>query len=383
MFSKRLPGDLTDSPFFEALSLAKKAEAYIDLTVSTPLAVGLAPNLISAIFQTQDRWTIWDPSACGATFARDAVAKYYAERGGSFSPEEILLTASTSEAYSIIFKTFCNAGDTVLTPLPGYPLLDTLAGLEYLQCYPYFLKQRGNRWVLDEDSLLSAPETAKIFLLVSPHNPTGYCISEREWKTVLDFCAERKMIIVVDEVFGDYLHDAKVARSWLWDATNVPVFWLNGLSKTVGSPELKLGWIAYHAGVNQNAVKRALEYVADAYLSVSSTAQALAEPLLANSLEYQKSIQIRLQNNLATLRHAFPDTKMFPNVQGGWYAAIHIQGADDEVLTLQLLAEAHVLVQPGFFFDFNTDGWIVISLLAEESLFSKGVTAIQKFLSLH
>jgi len=380
MFSKRLPEDLTESPFFEALSLAKKAEAYIDLTVSTPLAVGLAPNLTPAISQTQDRWATWDPSACGATFAREAVAKYYAERGGTFSPEEILLTASTSEAYSIIFKTFCDAGDTVLTPLPGYPLLDTLAGLEYLQCYPYFLKQRGSHWALDEDTLLSAPDTAKIFLLVSPHNPTGYCISEREWKTVLDFCAERKMIIVVDEVFGDYLHDVKVARSWLWDATEVPVFWLNGLSKTVGSPELKLGWIAYRAGVNQNAVKRALEYVADAYLSVSSTAQALAEPLLANSLEYQKSIQIRLQNNLITLRHAFPDTKMLPNVQGGWYAAIHIQGADDEELTLQLLTEAHVLTQPGFFFDFNTDGWIVVSLLAEESLFSKGVTAIQKFL---
>lgn len=384
MLSKRLPEDLTDSPFFEALSSAKKANAYLDLTVSSPLTAGLAPDLNRAVSQTQDRWVTWEPSACGALFAREAVVQYYAERGGTFSPEEILLTASTSEAYSIIFKTFCDAGDTVLTPLPGYPLLDTLAGLEYLQCYPYFLKQRGDHWALDEETLLSAPDTAKILLLVSPHNPTGYCISEREWKTVLDFCAERQMVIVVDEVFGDYLHDAKTVRSWLWNSAEVPVFWLNGLSKTVGSPELKLGWIAYRAGIHQEKVKRALEYVADAYLSVSSTAQALAEPLLSNSLEYQKSIQIRLQNNLTTLRKVFPDTQMFPKVQGGWYAAIHIQDADDEVLVLRLLQEAQVLTQPGFFFDFNTDGWIVISILAEESLFSKGVTAIQNFLrSLH
>jgi aspartate/methionine/tyrosine aminotransferase len=379
MFSKRLPGDLTDSPFFEALSSAKKACTYVDLTVSSPLAAGLAPDLDKAIFATQSRWNLWNPSSSGADFAREAVVRYYAERGGIFTAGQILLTAGTSEAYSIIFKIFCDPGDTVLTPVPGYPLLDTLAGLEYLQCYPYFLKQCGDQWTIDPDSLLSAPETSKILLLVSPHNPTGHSVSEAEWKTILDFCAARQLVLIVDEVFGDYLYDNKGTRSFRWESSDVPVFWLNGLSKTVGSPQLKLGWIAYRGGSHQEKVKRALEYVADAYLNVSSTAQSLAVPLLANSLEYQKKIQTRLQHNLTTLRKVFPDTQIFPRVQGGWYAALHIQDADDEKLTLRLLKEAQVLIQPGFFFDFNEDGWIVISLLAEKTLFSKGVMAIQNF----
>jgi len=330
------------------------------------------------------------------------VSEYYRSRGGNFTPEQILLTASTSEAYSILFKAFCNPGDAILTPVPGYPLLDTLAELENLECYPYFLKLRREkagkercgdfRFVLDTDSLLSAPANAKILLLVCPHNPTGHSVSLPEWKEVVRFCEERNLVLVVDEVFGDYRFSEDVRRSWEYVSVlrhpersaakskdpvppKCPIVWLNGLSKICGSPQVKLGWMAVYAPEEmRESIHETLEYVADAYLSVSAPAQALAAPMLKQSAAYGTQISERLRQNLAALREKFP-SKYCPEILGGWYAAIRL-GGDDEEQTLRLLKEKHVLVQPGFFFDFDEDGWIVISLLQEPSVFAEGLKRI-------
>ena len=515
MFSSRLPKDLNPSPFFAELEAAKaevraeiaacaervagaeiaKADAcegmgdvrkdcanFIDMTVSSPLRVGLPFDLQPAVDDARHDFGTWVADAAGRREAREAVAEYYRERGGWFSAEQILLTASTSEAYSILFKTFCDPGDAILTPMPGYPLLDTLAQLEHLECYPYFLELkreerkrsladlreavRGDsrenkanacecenessarktsrnifRFAIDTDSLLSAPDNAKILLLVSPHNPTGHCVSEKEWNEIVSFCEQRNMVLVVDEVFGDYAIDPKVRRSWEYirrenglrptderrencgsgrensevcretllchperstecevegsrqvaaeamdeysetgsgadnNASSLPkcpIFWLNGLSKTVGSPQLKLGWMAFYAPEDQfEPIRAALEFVADAYLSVSAQAQALARPMLKHAAAYEAAIRERLQANWATLRAAFPE-KYCPEVLGGWYAALRL-GDDDEQLTLRLLREKHVLVQPGFFFDFDEDGWVVVSLLQPPEIFAEGV----------
>ncbi|MCQ2121029.1 MAG: pyridoxal phosphate-dependent aminotransferase [Fibrobacter sp.] len=405
-FSKRLPKDLDPSPFFAELEKAKAkalvmptsaetasdktAPDFIDMTVGSPLKVGLPFDLGPAVDAARGEFGTWVPDAAGRMSAREAVAEYYKARGGWFSPEQILLTASTSEAYSILFKTFCDPGDVILTPMPGYPLLDTLAQLEHLECYPYFLKlarEKEFRFMLDTDSLLSASEKAKILLLVSPHNPTGHCVGEREWNEVVHFCEERNLILVVDEVFGDYGFSDKVRRSWEYlkagarslspkEGPRCPIFWLNGLSKTVGSPQLKLGWMAFYAPAEQfEPIRAALEFVADAYLSVSAPAQALAVPMLANAAMYEASIRERLRVNWKVLRSAFP-SKYCPEVLGGWYAAIRL-GEDDEKLTLQLLREKHVLVQPGFFFDFEEDGWVVVSLLNPPEVFAEGVARLQ------
>ena len=391
--------DLTPTPFFAELERAKSdvlkdAAAgglpLIDMTVSSPLRVGLPFDLEPAVDSVKRDFNLWDTNPAGALKAREAVAKYYQERGGSFSADQILLTASTSEAYSILFKAFCNPGDAILTPVPGYPLLDTLAELENLECYPYFLKlsrsgagkeRRGDfHFTLDTDSLLSAPANARIFLLVCPHNPTGHSVSLSEWKEAVRFCEERNLLLVVDEVFGDYSFDASVRRSWQFlaqgsEKPRCPIVWLNGLSKVCGSPQVKLGWMAVYAPeAMRESIHETLEYVADAYLSVSSMAQALTAPLLAESANYEKRIQERLQQNLAVLREKFP-SKYCPEVSGGWYAVVRL-GDNDEELTLRLLREKHVLVQPGFFFDFEEDGWIVISLLQECSVFAEGLRRI-------
>lgn len=430
MLSSRLPKDLSPSPFFAELERAKAdvlAECagantlpFIDMTVSSPVKAGLPIDLNAAVDEGRESFGSWNPDAAGWKSAREAVVEYYRERGGNFDAGQIILTASTSEAYSVLFKAFCDPGDVILTPMPGYPLLDTLAQLEHLECAPYFLKLRREnarklatderregaafRFVLDSDSLLAAPERAKILLLVSPHNPTGHCISREEWNEAVRFCEENHLILVVDEVFGDYAFSDKVSRTWQYvfnknviarnEATKhsrndnsarenscdngpkCPIFWLNGLSKTVGSPQLKLGWMAFYAPRDQfEPIRAALEFVEDAYLSVSAPAQALARPLLANSAVYEARVKERLLANWQTLREAFP-SKYCPEVLGGWYAVVRL-GEDDEELTLRLLREKHVLVQPGFFFDFDEDGWVVVSLLAPPEQFKEAVSRMQ------
>jgi len=414
MLSSRLPKDLSPSPFFAELErvkasvLAECAVAdgrvgnagrlpFIDMTVSSPVKAGLPIDMDVAVEAARKDFGCWNPDAAGWMSAREAVAEYYRERGGNFDAGQIILTASTSEAYSVLFKAFCDPGDVILTPMPGYPLLDTLAQLEHLECAPYFLKLKreqkrkgdprteagmtsGFRFVLDTDSLLSAPEKAKILLLVSPHNPTGHCVSRTEWNEVVSFCEQHNLILVVDEVFGDYGFSDDVRRSWTFLADSkpkCPIFWLNGLSKAVGSPQLKLGWMAFYAPEEQfEPIRAALEFVEDAYLSVSAPAQALGTALLKQSAAYEARVKERLLANWKTLREAFP-SKYCPEVVGGWYAAIRL-GEDDEELTLRLLREKHVLVQPGFFFDFDEDGWVVVSLLQEPALFKEAVARLTR-----
>ena len=446
MLSSRLPKDLSPSPFFAELERVKaqvSAETargeglpFIDMTVSSPVKAGLPVEMDAAVESARSGFGCWNPDAAGWKSAREAVVEYYRERGGNFTAGQILLTASTSEAYSVLFKTFCDPGDVILTPMPGYPLLDTLAQLEHLECAPYFLQLRREnarklatderregaafRFVLDTDSLLAAPEKAKILLLVSPHNPTGHCISREEWNAAVRFCEENDMVLVVDEVFGDYAFSDKVKRTWeyvfglcppepslsqsspsksfstegresihcrfndFWDAggndlinlpedgPKCPIFWLNGLSKAVGSPQLKLGWMAFYAPREHfEEIRAALEFVEDAYLSVSAPAQALGMSLLPKASAYEAQVKDRLLANWQTLREAFP-AKYCPEVLGGWYAVVRL-GEDDEELTLRLLQEKHVLVQPGFFFDFDEDGWVVISLLQEPAIFKEAV----------
>ena len=430
MLSSRLPKDLSPSPFFAELERAKAdvlAECaganslpFIDMTVSSPVRAGLPIDMDAAVEAARKDFGCWNPDAAGWMSAREAVAEYYRERGGNFDAGQIILTASTSEAYSVLFKAFCDPGDVILTPMPGYPLLDTLAQLEHLECAPYFLELRRKtkrlqgesrtdklacrydraaapdaegvkderrktcggefRFVLDTDSLLSVPEKAKILLLVSPHNPTGHCVSRTEWNEVVSFCEQHNLILVVDEVFGDYGFSDDVRRSWTFLADSkpkCPIFWLNGLSKAVGSPQLKLGWMAFYAPEEQfEPIRAALEFVEDAYLSVSAPAQALGISLLPKSAAYEARVKERLLANWKTLREAFP-SKYCPEVVGGWYAAIRL-GEDDEELTLRLLREKHVLVQPGFFFDFDEDGWVVVSLLQEPALFKEAVARLTR-----
>lgn len=381
MLSRRLPSDLAPSPFFRKQQELRLAGSLIDLTLGSPLHAGLRIDLPTALqaVSAQDSWQGYHPAAQGSSTTRSAIAQYLAQQQGSaVDPESIWVTASTSEAYTALFKIFCDPGDSILVPLPGYPLLDALAGLEHLHCHPYFLREVASGWEIDLDSLHSLPERTRMLLVVAPHNPTGHTPSPAEWSALLTFCQEHALVLVIDEVFSAYRFNAAAHPVWVPPVPSpVPVFRLDGLSKSVGQPQLKVGWMqATLPPRRHEEITHALEYVLDAALSVSSLSSALCPPLLQQAQAFQQKLRERLYNNYRTVLELLGPWAHVPPASGGWYQCVRLPDIDDEIFSLALLEQQRVLVQPGFFFDFDQEDWIVLSLVPDEAVFRTGVERI-------
>jgi len=304
--------------------------------------------------------------------ARAAVSEYYS---GRVSPDRILLTASTSEAYAFVFKLLADPGDEVLVPRPSYPLFDFLAALEAVRVVQYPLVHHGN-WTIDFDALARAitPRTRAI-VLVNPNNPTGSFLKKAELAELITLSRDHSLAIISDEVFSDYLLDADplLVRS-LTDVTEVPTFCLSGLSKVAGLPQLKLGWI-----VTSGQAFERLELIADTYLSVSAPVQWAAPVLLGLRVQLQDQILARVRANRAFLGSQIGQSSPWRLLatEGGWYAILEAPRIHtEEEWALSLLAADGVLVQPGFFFDFEREAFLVISLLTPEEVFREGVRRI-------
>jgi aspartate/methionine/tyrosine aminotransferase len=295
--------------------------------------------------------------------------------------EDLLLTASTSEGYGLLFKLLGDPGDEVLVPSPSYPLFEWLARLEGLAARPvpsYF----HDRWHLDLGALEAAvsPRTRAV-VVVNPNNPTGHFLSKTEWTALTGLCAERDLALLVDEVFADYALEPpgdRLATALLDPEPPCPVFILSGLSKVAALPQLKLGWIAVRGpGAAQHL--EALAFLADQYLSVSAPVQAAAPTLLALAPAIRDQVRTRLRANLAALDAALaphPRLSRLP-VEGGWSVLLRRPAVDaDELCALRLLEEASTLVHPGSFFDLPGDGHLVLSLLTPEQHFTEGLQRI-------
>jgi hypothetical protein len=351
----------------------------LDLTESNPTAAGFAyPSdaILSAL--ADPRSLRYEPGAAGLPAARDAVSAYYA---GSVSPERILLTASTSEAYAFVFKLLADPGDEVLVPSPSYPLFDYLAALDSVRVIQYPLVY-NSAWSIDFDALSGSvtPRTSAI-VLVNPNNPTGSFLKRSELARLIALCLEHNLALISDEVFADYLLDerAPVVRS-LTAIDEVLTFCLSGLSKVAGLPQMKLGWIATGGPSRhrEQAFER-LELIADTYLSVSAPVQWAAPALLGLRGGLQAQILARVRANRAFLASQIGDASPWKLLatEGGWYAVLEaprIHSEEDWVLSL--LTEDSVLVQPGFFFDFEKEAFLVLSLLTAEDVFREGVGRI-------
>ena len=369
LYLRKMP--LAPSPFsLKKQSLLKElGKNIIDLTISSPMQAGIAFDIADDLryLAENPNWQFNPPDACGQLYAREAIAKYNEASGQRpIGCEDIFVTSSSSESYSALFQVFCKKGDSVLAPVPGYPLIDTLAELAELKTHPYFLKPNIDRWEIDLDSLDSAPPNAKILLLIAPHNPTGHIPSKKEFERILQFCEKNKLALIIDGVFQAYnLKDNSPLSTLHSQLPNqVPIFILDGLSKAAGLPHIKVGWI--HAIVPEKAkqhIYNALEYVLDSQLNCSYLSQALCARVLPRAGEFQKRVIERLKTNLALLSDYFSKmgAEIIPSA-GGWYQSFYFPGADDEELCLRLLKEKHFLTHPGFLFDFE-DGWLVTSLL--------------------
>jgi hypothetical protein len=348
----------------------------LDLTESNPTHAGLAytPDLLAPL---ADRKGLrYDPDPRGIAAAREGVAGYYAKRGVQVPIDRILLTASTSEAYSYLFKLLADPGDDVLVPRPSYPLFDYLAALESVQVRPYPLRYDG-AWHIDFEALeqVLSPRTRAI-VVVNPNNPTGQYLKRAELERLDSLCASRGIAILSDEVFCDYAHGEDSQRVWtLAGEHGALTFSMSGLSKISGLPQLKLGWIVVNGEKAREACER-LEWISDTYLSVATPVQLALPSLLASPV--QQEIQVRIAENLHWLQQTVRGTALnVLRVEGGWYAVAQVpRTRSEEEWVLTLLEHDNVLVQPGFFYDFESEAFLVLSLLTDSSQFQEGVRRI-------
>jgi alanine-synthesizing transaminase len=357
MFSRRLAWDAAANTLSELVAWKRaRGERVLDLTESNPTHAGFKyPRIVF----DDPRMMSYDPAPLGMVSARERIAQEY-----NVSVERVVLTTSTSEAYSWLFKLLCNPGDEVLVPRPSYPLFDYLAALESVALRPYHLRYHEG-WFVDLADIRITERTRAI-VVVNPNNPTGSYLKPAEVEALVKLAREHDLAIISDEVFSDYALDAGGVRS-LVGVEGAVTFCLNGLSKLIGLPQMKLGWII----ANDRASLERLELIADTYLSVGTPVQCGLAELLAMKSGIQAQIMARVRANLALVpkaRHA----------EGGWYAILQVpRTKSEEQWALDLLEKHNVLVQPGYFYDFESEAFLVLSLLTPTEVFREGLVLIE------
>ena len=383
MFSRRVPTNLHQNALAEARTrLDLERRPYIDLTESNPTRAELLypDDLLAPLANT--RGLAYRPEAMGALAARQAVAGDFARRHLVVSPDRVMLTVSTSDAYSVLFKLLCDPGDDVLIPQPSYPLFEHLTRLDSVVGVPYQLEYHG-RWSIDMASVHAAltPRTRAI-LLVNPNNPTGSFITPSELDALAELCDARDIALIADEVFSDYCltDDIHGQMATLAERNDVLGFSLGGLSKSIGLPQVKLAWTAVSGSDErvEHALGR-LELICDTYLSVSTPVQLALAELLERGAHVRTQIQARIRRNLercAALVSERPSCTLL-HTDGGWSTVIRVPRlAPEEELVLSLLVDSRVLVHPGYFFDFADECYLVVSLLVPELAFAEGVRRV-------
>jgi alanine-synthesizing transaminase len=365
MFSKRAQWNAA----VNRLTLARHAYrgTLLDLTNSNPTNAGIHYPLdeLAEVMSRAAR-APYDPQPLGIASAREAVARELAS-----DASDVVITASTSEAYSFLFKLLCDPGDAVLTAKPWYPLLEHLAALELIDLH-FFPLEFHKRWEVDAGRIREAiTESARAVLVVNPNNPTGSYITAAEQ----DAIARLGLPVISDEVFHPFAF-GDASPSFVRE--DVLTFTLGGLSKSAGLPHFKLGWIRVSGPGKADAIN-ALELIADNFLSVATPVQVALPELLAIAPRIREAIRARTSSNLAALRAAIANDRavtVLP-VEGGWSAVIRVPRIEsDEALALRLIEEHGVVVHPGYFFDFDADRYIVVSLLTEPEIFAEGIRRI-------
>lgn len=383
MFSSRVPATLEPNRLTQTVQRIRAiGTPVIDLTVTNPTLAGInyPPTILDAMVNR--RSLRYEPSALGLLDARRAIARDYGRHGIKVAPERVVLTASTSEAYSLLFKLLCAPhGDAVMLPVPSYPLFEHLTALDGVRAVQYRLEFHG-RWAVDFDTLDAGwADTVRAILAVSPNNPTGSRLSGAEVRGLAARCAERDAALILDEVFIDYpigsTRDDPPAS-----VSECLTFRLGGLSKSAGLPQVKLGWIVVDGPERlvHGALER-LELICDTYLSVSTPVQQAAPALIDAGAEVRARIHDRIRANERALRRLsadYPSIDVLP-CEAGWSAVLRVPSTrTEEDLAMALLERAGVVVHPGFFFDFAHEAFLVVSLLPETDLFTEGARRVME-----
>jgi alanine-synthesizing transaminase len=387
MFSNRTNWKLTRNRLTEALDEARSSGARVlDLTISNPTRAGLHyndPEILQSL--SSPRSMDYDPQPKGLPPARAAVADYYqVQHGIHLDPEHLTLTTSTSEAYSFVFRLLCNPGDELLVPKPSYPLFEFLADLQDVKLVPYPLIY-DHGWQMDFPSLQKAvSKRTRGVVVVHPNNPTGSYVHQEEQKSLNRFCSEHELALIADEVFLDYAHDRAPRQTFAANQAAL-TFTLSGVSKISALPQMKVAWIVTSgpAPKVEPALAR-LEVIADTYLSMNAPIQWALPALLEQRKTIQQQLLDRVQSNLADLDRQLAAQKTCQRltVEGGWYAVLRVPVTQtDEELAIDLLRRKSVLLHPGHFYDFPTDGYLVLSLITQKAEFAEALQRVLETLN--
>jgi alanine-synthesizing transaminase len=386
MFAKRTNWNLQENAYTRALRLRNlSGEPLLDLTASNPTTCGFQYDQAAILTVLQSSSALpYHPEPKGLASARAAVVEYYREMNPAVrvDPENLILTTGTSEAYSFLFRLLCESGDEIVIAQPSYPLFDFLAAIQDVNLRPFRLLY-DHGWQIDFHALAQAisPRTRAI-LLVHPNNPTGHFIRPAEADRLQAFCAERNLALVMDEVFLDYKSAAGAANAHgtFVSSKGALTFVLSGLSKIAALPQMKIGWIAASGpdAVVRDALAR-LEIISDTYLSLSAPLQYALPALLAQRSKMQSQLRHRIEANLTRLDELLARQKPVSRLefQGGWYAVLRIPAVQsDENLAIRLIEKHGVLVQPGHFYEFPEDGYLIVSLLTPVADFERGICTL-------
>jgi aspartate/methionine/tyrosine aminotransferase len=379
-FSERTNWNTDESDLARAHRLRAAAGLPIaDLTASNPTRCGFEypPELLAAL--ADPKALDYDPQPRGLLRSREAVCRYYASHGVALNPKQIVLTTSTSEAYSFLFRLLCDPASEILFAQPGYPLFDFLAGLDDVRLKAAPLVY-DHGWQIDPEGFRQAitPQTRAI-VIVHPNNPTGHFTKHWESEELARICREFDLSLIVDEVFLDYSFGAPAA-SFAAGLEGVPVFVVSGLSKIAGLPQMKAAWIAATGPEAHSALDR-LEVIADTFLSMNAPVQGAMPAWLEGREAIQHQIHARVAANLAELDRgvaSLPEVDRLA-VEGGWYAVLRIPALGPDEQTVLALLERGVWVHPGYFFEMPESGWLVVSLLGPVAEFSAGVARLVEY----
>ena len=385
MFSQRTSWNTSESEWSLALARRRARGLPIhDLTVANPTDCGFVydPHLLNALAHPAALRYAADP--LGLLSARQAVCDYYRDHQMSIGenayldldPGQVILTASTSEAYSFLFRLLCDPGDEILIAQPSYPLFDFLADLDDVRLVPYPVFY-DHGWHLDLHALRERiTDRSRAIVIVHPNNPTGHFTRSQDREELEQLAVKHGLALIVDEVFLDYPFDKPVPGFALGQHPAL-TFLLSGLSKVAGLPQMKLAWIAA-CGPSDilGAALARLEVIADTFLSVGSPVQHALSPWLGMRHAMQQQIQLRAAQNLDALDRALqsnPDINRL-EAEGGWYAILRVPAlSSDEATAIRLLNDYGILVHPGSFFGMQQAGLLVISLLPSPEIFAIGV----------
>jgi aspartate/methionine/tyrosine aminotransferase len=388
-FSARTAWDAGESSYAAAVREARAASLaggrrVYDLTVSNPTRCGFAYDAEALLGPLTDaRALVYEPDPRGMVSAREAVARYYAGHGAEVSVDDLILTTSTSESYSFLFRLLCDAGDEVLVAQPSYPLFDFLADLDDVRLRPYPLFYDHGWWIdLAELERAITPRTRAI-LVVHPNNPTGHWTKSAEREALEGLCARHGLALIVDEVFLDYplldypLQESR-ARSFACGPHPALTFVLSGLSKIAGLPQMKAAWIATLGPerLRREALTR-LEIVADTFLSMNAPVQLAMAAWLGGCGAIQTQIRERARGNLAMLRRMREETPgrlQVLEAEAGWSAVLALPGCvGEKECAERLVCERGVVVQPGSFYGMAEANRVVVSLIGPLEELEAGV----------